>query len=312
MTGVAGYIAPRHLQAIHDTGNRLVAALDPHDSVGILDRYFPEAEFFTESERFDRHIEKLRHGAADQRIHYLSVCSPNNLHDAHIRLALRAGADAICEKPIVLNPWNLDALQKLEKETGRVVKTVLQLRIHPALIELQQSIGAAPAKSKRDVVLTYITSRGPWYMNSWKGSDEKSGGVATNIGIHLFDLLIWLFGDVQKIEIHYSDSRRVGGIFELKDAVVRWFLSIRREDIPPEELAKGKGTFRSITVDGKEIEFSEGFSDLHTRIYEEILAGRGFGINDARPSVELAYHIRNAKVIKPIGETHPYLKVKGL
>ena len=308
ITGVAGYIAPRHLQAIRDTGNRLVAALDPHDSVGILDRYFPNAGFFTEFERFDRHLEKLRRGPVEGRVHYVSICSPNNLHDAHIRLALRIGADAICEKPIVLNPWNLDALQELEHESGKQVKTILQLRVHPTLIKLKNSLQNAHSSKKYDVSLTYITSRGPWYLYSWKGSPERSGGLATNIGIHFYDLLIWLFGSVQKSEVHLSDSQRVGGYLELQNAIVRWFLSINRDDLPPEELQKGRTTFRSIMVDQKEVEFSEGFSDLHTRVYEETLAGRGFGIDDARPSVELAYQIRNMRITRPEGIPHPMVQ----
>jgi UDP-N-acetyl-2-amino-2-deoxyglucuronate dehydrogenase len=310
MTGVAGYIAPRHLQAIHDTGNRLIAALDPHDSVGILDRYFQDTVFFTDAERFDRHLEKLRHGPDEERLHYLSICSPNNLHDAHIRLALKAGADAICEKPIVLNPWNLDALQELEKETGRHVKTILQLRVHPSLIELKSQIEKESRNRKHEVTLTYITSRGPWYLFSWKGSVERSGGLATNIGIHLFDLLIWFFGNVQNIEIHHSDPQRVAGFFELQNANVRWFLSIQKEDLPNGEFERGKSTFRSIAIDGKEVEFSEGFTDLHTRVYEEILAGRGFGIETARPSVELAYRIRSAEVVEGGEKGHPMAKRK--
>ncbi len=311
LTGVAGYIAPRHLKAIRDTGNRLVAALDPHDSVGILDRYFSDTVFFTDVERFDRHLDKLRRGPEEGRVHYLSICSPNYLHDAHIRLAMRSGADAICEKPIVLNPWNLDALQDDEKETGRTVKTILQLRLHPSLLELRSMVERATTNRRHEVTLTYVTSRGPWYLYSWKGSVEQSGGLATNIGIHLFDLLLWLFGGVQRSEIHLSDAQRVGGFFELQHANVRWFLSIKKEDLPPEELKKGKSTFRSITIDGKEVEFSEGFTDLHTRVYEEILAGRGFGIDDARPSVELAYRIRNTSAVRPSEDVHPAVKRIG-
>jgi UDP-N-acetyl-2-amino-2-deoxyglucuronate dehydrogenase len=304
LTGAAGYIAPRHLQAIRDTGNRLVAALDPHDSVGILDRFFHDTVFFTDVERFDRFLDRLRRGPEEERIHYLSVCSPNYLHDAHIRLALRSDADAICEKPIVLNPWNLDALQDDERETGRSVKTILQLRVHPSLLELRSMLEKTPANRRHDVTLTYVTSRGPWYLYSWKGSVEQSGGLATNIGIHLFDLLLWLFGSVQQSEIHLANDQHVGGFFELQHANVRWFLSIKREDLPPAELEKGKSTYRSIAIDGKEIEFSEGFNDLHTRVYEEILAGRGFGIDDARPSVELAYRLRNADIVRPAGNIH--------
>ncbi len=308
ITGVAGYIAPRHLQAIKDTGNRLVAAMDPHDSVGILDRFFSDVSFFTEFERFDRHLEKLRRGPTDGHVDYLTICSPNHLHDAHIRLALRIGADAICEKPIVINPWNLDALQELEQESGKRVKTILQLRVHPALMELKKSIEHSSPKSKRNVCLTYITSRGPWYQYSWKGSTERSGGVATNIGIHFFDLLIWLFGKVQSMGVHLSDERRMGGFLELEHATVQWFLSIDRNDLPTKEVEKGKSTFRSITINDKEVEFSEGFTDLHTRVYEEILAGEGFGIGDARPSIELVHEIRNKKITETVDIVHPFVK----
>lgn len=293
ITGVAGYIAPRHLQAIHETGNRLLAALDPHDSVGILDRYFPQAAFFTEFERFDRHLEKFKRRSEQERIHYVSICSPNYLHDAHIRFALRIGAHALCEKPLVLNPWNLDALEALEKETGRSVFTVLQLRVHPSLVELKQKIESAKTPKRYQVVLTYITSRGTWYDYSWKGIPEKSGGVGTNIGIHFFDLLIWLFGPVKTTELHLSQNKRMAGYLELEKADVRWFLSIRPEDLPADVKQTGKTTYRSITLDGEEIQFSEGFTDLHTKVYSETLAGRGFGIKDARPSIELAYQLRN-------------------
>lgn len=315
LTGAAGYIAPRHLTAIKDTGNRLLAAVDPHDSVGILDRFFPQTSFFTEYERFDRHLEKLRRAGEDQRVHYVSICSPNFLHDAHIRTALRVNADAICEKPLVLNPWNLDALEELESETGRRVYTILQLRVHPALIALKQKLEAErlAAKgnlTKRDVVMTYITSRGPWYNYSWKGNPEKSGGVATNIGVHFFDLLIHFFGPVEHNELHMSDKNKMAGMLELRDANVRWYLSIDKNDLPPEVVSNGKSTFRSITVDGNEIEFTEGFTDLHTRVYEETLNGRGFGISDTRASIELVYGIRHAEVSRNTGYLHPTL-VKG-
>ena len=301
-TGVGGYIAPRHLQAIRDTGNRLLAAVDPHDSVGILDRYFPEASFFTEFERFDRHLEMLRRGPADDRIDYLTICTPNYLHDAHMRLALRIGADIICEKPLVINPWNLDALEALEQETGRKINTVLQLRVHPSLVELKSSISTNG--NKANVVLTYITSRGVWYNYSWKGIEEKSGGIATNIGIHFFDLLIWLFGSVQKSEVQLYERKRAGGFMELENANVRWFLSIDRKDMPVEELEKRQTTFRSITVNGEEIKFSDGFTDLHTAVYKEILNGNGFGIKDARPSIELVYRIRKSKLSSGNGNVH--------
>jgi len=300
ITGVAGYVAPRHLQAIKDVGGRLLAALDPHDSVGILDRYWPDAAFFTEFERFDRHVEKLRRGDAGSRVEYVSVCSPNHLHDAHIRFALRVGADAICEKPLVLNPWNLDALEELEQESGRRVYTILQLRVHPTILALREKL-AAEARAMHDVVLTYCAPRGRWYRYSWKGVDEQSGGVATNIGIHFYDLLLWLFGRVQSTELHLDEFARVGGTLELERARVRWFLSIDRDDLP----AGAKGTYRSMTVDGREVEFTEGFADLHTRVYAETLAGRGFTIADARPSIELVHRIRTDALAAPTADAHP-------
>lgn len=304
VTGVAGYIAPRHLKAITDTGNRIVAALDPHDAVGLLDRYSFETRFFTEFERFDRHLEKLRRNGSDQKIDYLSICAPNYLHDAHARLALRIGADAICEKPLVINPRNLDALEELEDETGHRVFTVLQLRLHPSLIALKHKVQTAGGHY--DVGLTYVTSRGAWYGVSWKGSPERSGGVATNIGIHFFDLLMWLFGDVVESDVHLSEPSRMAGHLELDRASVRWFLSTDRQDLPAGAQA-GRTTYRSITVDDEEVEFTEGFTDLHTRVYEEILAGRGFGIRDARPSVELAARIRTSPVTPAGVERHSML-----
>ncbi|HRS17162.1 MAG TPA: Gfo/Idh/MocA family oxidoreductase [Thermoanaerobaculaceae bacterium] len=296
LIGAAGYIAPRHMKAIADTGNRLVAATDPHDAVGILDRYSFETRFFPEIERFDRHLEKLRRGPEENRVHYVSICSPNYLHDAHIRLALRVGADAICEKPLVINPWNLDALEELESETGRRVYTILQLRVHPALVALKQSLSSERNAPRRHVKLTYITSRGPWYSVSWKGSEERSGGVATNIGIHFFDLVMWLFGDVQGVGVHLREPRRMAGTLELERADVEWFLSVDRADLPFEPQPGKATTHRSITVDGKEIEFTEGFTELHTRVYEQTLAGSGFGIADARPSIELVHRIRTVPV----------------
>lgn len=306
ITGVAGYIAPRHLQAIKDTGNQLVAAIDPNDSVGILDKYFPDVSFFTEFERFDRHLEKLRREKSHEKVDYVSICSPNNLHDAHIRLALRVGANAICEKPLVLNPWNLDALQELEQETSTRVFTVLQLRVHPALLELKQKLTQSNSKQKSEVVLSYITSRGLWYYFSWKGMIEKSGGIATNIGVHFFDFLMWLFGDVQSSILHLKDDKRMSGFIELKNANVKWFLSTDRNDLPEEASKKGVPTFRSITVNGEEIQFSEGFTDLHTRVYEETLKGNGFGIEDARPSIVLVRRLRSASVINVLDNIHPF------
>ena len=304
--GAGGYIAPRHLRAIRDTGNRIAAAVDPKDSVGVLDQYSFDVKFFTEIERFDRHLEKLRRGPEEGRIHYVAVCSPNYLHDAHCRLGLRIGADVICEKPLVINPWNLDALEEIEAETKQRVNTILQLRVHPNLVQLRNSLQGNSAV--REVDLTYITSRGPWYQVSWKGQPDKSGGVATNIGIHFFDLLMWLFGSVNGIKVYHADEERMSGFIELERARVRWFLSVDKNDLPESAKSSGKTTYRSITVDGKEIEFSEGFTDLHTKVYEETLAGRGFGIKDARPSVQLTYDIRTAPISPLDTLAHPLLK----
>jgi UDP-N-acetyl-2-amino-2-deoxyglucuronate dehydrogenase len=303
--GVGGYIAPRHLRAIRDTGNQLIAAVDQKDSVGVLDQYSFDVKFFTEIERFDRHLEKLRRGPDESRVHYVSVCSPNYLHDAHCRLALRVGADVICEKPLVINPWNFDALQELEAETNHRINTVLQLRVHPSLMQLKESL--QKEGGQHEVNLTYITSRGPWYHVSWKGHEDKSGGIATNIGVHFFDLLLWLFGPMQGIRVYHADDNRMSGFIELERARVRWFLSVDKNDLPPSARSAGKTTFRSITVDGKEIEFSEGFTDLHTRVYEETLAGRGFGIVDARPSIELTHAIRMAQLSSKDDCIHPFL-----
>lgn len=305
MIGVGGYIAPRHLRAIRDTGNRLVAAVDPKDSVGILDQYSFDVKFFTEIERFDRHLEKLRRGPEQDQVQYVSVCSPNYLHDAHCRLALRVGADVICEKPLVINPWNFDALQELELETNHRINTVLQLRVHPELLKLKQSL--QEEDGQHDVTLTYITSRGPWYHVSWKGQQDKSGGIATNIGVHFFDLLLWLFGPAANLKVYYSDVSRMSGFIELARARVRWFLSVDSQDLPLQAKTNGKTTYRSITVNGKEIEFSDGFTDLHTRVYEETLAGRGFGIAEARPSIELTYAIRTAPISPKDDCAHPIL-----
>jgi UDP-N-acetyl-2-amino-2-deoxyglucuronate dehydrogenase len=308
MTGVAGFVAPRHLKAINDTGNRLVAAVDPHDAVGVLDKYAFDVRFFTEIERFDRHLEKLRRGPDADRVDYVSVCSPNYLHDAHIRLALRVGAHVICEKPLVINPWNLDALQELERETGRRVNTVLQLRLHPQLIALRERLTSAAAANPHEVCLTYVTARGSWYDVSWKGSEERSGGLVTNIGIHFFDLLIWLFGGVVSCEVHVRDQRRLSGYLQLERARVRWFLSSDIRDLPFTPEPGVKTTYRSITVDGHEIEFSEGFTDLHTRVYQESLAGRGFSIDESRPSIELSYRIRQTAPMLVAGHLHPMLQ----
>lgn len=305
--GVAGFVAPRHLKAIRDTGNRLVAATDPHDSVGVLDQYSLDARFFPEIERFDRHLEKLRRGPAEHRVHYVSICSPNYLHDAHARLALRLGATAICEKPMVINPWNLDQLQALEAESGSRAYTVLQLRLHPAVLELKRRLDSQPPGTWHQVVLTYVTGRGPWYHVTWKGSVERSGGLGTNIGIHFFDLLVWLFGDVEANLVHLNEPKRMAGLLVLRRANVKWFLSVDPADLPfPAEPGK-RLTHRSLRVDDEEVEFSEGFADLHTRVYEETLAGRGFSTDDARPSVELAYRIRTAPVTPAPADCHPYL-----
>ena len=306
--GVAGFIAPRHLTAIKQTGNRLVAAVDPHDSVGILDSYFSEVSFFTEFERFDRHIEKLRRQSEPERVHYVSICSPNYLHDAHIRFALRVGAEAICEKPLVLNPWNCDVLQELEREFSTRIHTILQLRLHPLLRDLKESLGSEPGGKKHEVSLTYISARGKWYQYSWKGSRERSGGLATNIGIHFFDLLLWLFGPVERSEVHYEDPLKTSGYLELERAKIRWYLSIDRNDLPLENAGEQSGTFRSIRIDDREIEFSEGFRDLHTLSYENILSGHGFGIEDARPSIQLTHNIRNSTPTGITPDSHPLLE----
>lgn len=308
--GVGGYIAPRHLKAIRDTGNRLVAAVDPKDSVGILDQFSFDVKFFTEIERFDRHLEKLRRLNPEEHVQYVSICSPNYLHDAHCRLALRVGADAICEKPLVINPWNLDALEEIEAETGRKVQTILQLRVHPALLKLKAQIEQEGADKPHDVVLSYVTSRGNWYDVSWKGQPDKSGGVATNIGIHFFDLLIWLFGAAGAIRVYHADAKRMSGFIELERARVRWFLSVDHNDLPAATRQNGKTTFRSITIDGQEVEFSEGFTDLHTRVYEKTLAGEGFGLSDARASIELTHRIRHAELSTRDERVHPFLKAE--
>jgi UDP-N-acetyl-2-amino-2-deoxyglucuronate dehydrogenase len=308
LIGAAGYIAPRHLQAIKDTGNVLIAALDRSDSVGILDRFFPDSAFFTEFERFDRLVEKLKRQGEKGRIHFVSIASPNYLHDAHIRFALRVGADAICEKPLVLNPWNADALLELEQETGKRVYNVLQLRLHSAIIALKERIAKEKSKKKYDIELTYITSRGRWYEVSWKGDVHKSGGVATNIGIHFFDMLLWIFGDLQKQIVHLSEPNKMSGFFELEKARVKWFLSLDRDDLPSEASKSNKTTYRSLTLNNEKFEFSDGFTDLHTEVYRQVLAGHGFGIDAARPSIELAHEIRSASPVGLKGDFHPFAK----
>ncbi len=291
LIGAGGYIAPRHMKAIKDTGNKLVAALDKNDSVGILDSYFPETDFFTEFERFDRHIDKLkRHGIQTD---YVSVCSPNYLHDSHIRFGLRAGADVICEKPLVLNPWNVDALMEMEKETGHHVYTILQLRLHPAIMALKEKVKNSPADKKYDIDLRYITSRGHWYHISWKGDIAKSGGIATNIGVHFFDMLMWIFGDVKENEVTQHDANTAAGKLVLEKANVTWFLSIDPNNLPSEAISAGKRTYRSLNIDGDQFEFSDGFTELHTQSYQKILNGEGFRISETKSAIELVHAIRN-------------------
>lgn len=313
LIGASGYVAPRHMRAIKETGQNMVAAVDPNDSVGIIDSYFPDASFFTEFERFDRHSEMLRRAGKESRIHYVSICSPNYLHDAHIRFALREGANAICEKPLVLNPWNAEALQIIEIESGCKINTILQLRHHPSIIELKNHIVKSKSKERHDIELTYITPRGKWYNYSWKGNFLKSGGVATNIGIHFFDMLTWIFGYEKESTVHLSEYNKAAGLLELEFASVKWFLSIDRNDLPEHLKSDKSVTYRSIKINGEEIEFSEGFTDLHTVSYQEILKGNGFGIKDTLPSLESAYKIRNAVPIGAKGEYHPMLmKLKKL
>jgi UDP-N-acetyl-2-amino-2-deoxyglucuronate dehydrogenase len=304
--GVGGYIAIRHLRAIKETGNNLLASLDPGDSVGIIDSFFPESNFFVEFERFDRHIDKLRRN--DTLIDYVSICSPNYLHDSHIRFALRSGANAICEKPLVLNPWNVDALAEIEKESNSNIYNILQLRLHPSIIELKNKIAAGPKEKIYDIELAYITSRGKWYHISWKGDIHKSGGIATNIGVHFFDMLIWIFGSVKQNIVHMLKPDKAAGYLDLERARIKWFLSLDYDDIPEKVKMQGARTYRSITIDNEEIEFSGGFTDLHTTSYQKILNGNGFPLIDAKPSIETVYTIRNATPIGLKGEYHPFLK----
>lgn len=292
LIGASGYIAPRHLKAIKETGNNLVCALDPYDGIGIMDSYFPQADFFTEPERFDRHLDKLRR-QGDQKIDFVSICSPNYLHDAHMRMALHNDANAICEKPLVLNPWNLDALQEIEHETGKRIYTILQLRLHPAIQQLKKKIEEGPKDKVYDVNLTYITSRGKWYFISWKGNIDKSGGVATNIGVHFFDMLGWIFGDFKGVELEVNKPEKAGGKLYFEKANVNWFLSVDENDLPLEALATQKRTYRKINIEGEELEFSEGFTDLHTTSYKDILSGGGFGIEDTRKSIQIVSKLRN-------------------
>ena len=306
LIGAAGYIAPRHMKAISETGNNLVCALDPFDSVGIIDSHFPNADFFTEPERFDRHLDKLRR-KGDHKIDYVSICSPNYLHDSHIRLALRNDAHAISEKPLVLNPWNIDALSIIEKETGKKIYNILQLRHHQAIIDLKKRIDADNSGKIYDIDLTYITSRGHWYFVSWKGDATKSGGVATNIGVHFYDMLTYIFGDVTRNTVHYADAYTAAGFLQLKNARVRWFLSVDDSNLPEDIVTKGQRTFREINIEGENIEFSGGFTDLHTISYQHIIAGKGFGLQEARKSIDIVHQIRNSKPIGIRGDYHPLL-----
>ena len=306
LIGAAGYIAPRHMKAIKESGNDLVAALDPMDSVGIIDSYFPNADFFIEPERFDRHLDKLKR-SGNKKVDYVSICSPNYLHDAHIRMALRSGAHAICEKPLVLNPWNLEGLKELEKESNKRIYNILQLRHHKSIIDLKQKIDSLPKDKVHDIDLTYITSRGKWYHYSWKGNISKSGGVVTNIGIHFFDMLGWIFGNMKSNTLHLLTAYKASGLLQLENANIRWYLSIDINDLPIEASSKSLSTYRSISVDGDDFEFSGGFTDLHTESYKSILKGKGFGLDDARNSIEIAHLIRNQAITTNKSDAHPLL-----
>ncbi len=308
LIGAAGYVAPRHMRAIRETGNNLVASLDKHDAVGVMDSYFPASDFFVEFERFDRHIEKLKRLGPEKRVDYVSIASPNYLHDAHIRFALRVGADAVCEKPMVLNPWNVSALKEIEAESGHRVNAILQLRLHNVIRALKERIEAAPPEKKVDIDLTYITSRGHWYLVSWKGDVSRSGGIATNIGVHFFDMIQWIFGKTQWNVVHLSQPTRAAGFLELEHARVRWFLSLEAADLPQAAVASGKTTYRSITLDNRELEFSDGFTDLHTESYRAIIEGKGFGLDDVKPAIQTVFEIRNANEAPLRGDYHPFLK----
>jgi UDP-N-acetyl-2-amino-2-deoxyglucuronate dehydrogenase len=307
LIGAAGYIAPRHMNAIRETGNTLVAAYDPNDSVGIIDSYFPNASFFTEFERFDRHVEKIKR--TPQKIDFVSICSPNYLHDAHIRFGMRSGADVICEKPIVLNPWNIDALQEIENNTGKSIYTILQLRLHDRIIALKNMVDNAPSDKIYEFDLTYQTSRGNWYFSSWKGDIDKSGGIATNIGVHFFDMLGWVFGTVKRNVVHVHTHDRAAGYLEFERAKVRWFLSIDYDTLPQEARNEGKRTFRSMEIEGEQIEFSDGFTELHIKSYEKILNGQGFDLESSRQSIEIVHDIRNATPIGLTGDYHPFARL---
>ena len=310
LIGAAGYIAPRHMKAIKDTNNTLVAALDPYDGIGVMDSYFPQASFFTEFECFDRFVDKWRRDSGN-KIDYVSICSPNYLHDSHIRFALRSGADAISEKPLVLNPWNVDQLKVIENETGKRIYNILQLRLHPTLIALKERIARELEKNPDkiyDIDLTYLTSRGRWYFVSWKGDEAKSGGIASNIGVHFYDMLCWIFGDVQENIVHLKTPDANAGFLKLKHANVRWFLSVNYDYIPDAIKNAGLTTYRSITINGEEIEFSGGFTDLHTKSYEEILKGNGFGLEEAYSSINTVSTIRNLDAIGLKGDYNPFCR----
>lgn len=310
LIGASGYIAPRHMKAIYETGNELVAALDPYDGIGIIDSYFPNANFFTEFERFDRFVDKW-HQDGNKRIEYIGISTPNYLHDSHIRFALKSGAHAICEKPLVLNPHNIDQLKVIEKETGKKVYNILQLRLHPAIIALKDKISKELAQNPNkiyDIDLTYLTSRGKWYFISWKGDEGKSGGIASNIGVHFYDMLSWIFGELQENIVHLKQADANAGLLRLKNANVRWFLSVNYDHIPDEVKAQEQTTYRSIKVDGKEFEFSDGFTDLHTKSYQNILDGRGFGLEEARNSINIVSDLRTRPAIGFTGDYHPFCK----
>lgn len=311
LIGASGYIAPRHMKAIKETGNNLIAAFDPYDGIGVMDSNFPEANFFTEFERFDRFVDKWHRDNGGKKIDYVSICSPNYLHDSHIRFALKSGAHAICEKPLVLNPWNIDQLKAIENETGNKIYNILQLRLHPSIIALKRKVESELQKNPNkiyDVDLTYLTSRGKWYFVSWKGDLNKSGGIATNIGVHFYDMLCWIFGGIEDHSVHLKQADVNAGFFKLKNANVRWFLSINYNYIPEEVKSAGQRTYRSILVNGEEIEFSSGFGDLHTKSYQEILKGNGFGLDEAYQSIDIVSKIRNLEAKGLIGDYHPFCK----
>ncbi|RJT22571.1 gfo/Idh/MocA family oxidoreductase [Chakrabartia godavariana] len=307
LIGAAGYIAPRHMKAIKDTGNDLSVAMDVNDSVGILDSHFPQAEFFTQFEMFEAFVDAERR--AGRPLDYFGITSPNHLHRAHMQFALRSGSDAICEKPLVLDPADIDGLKALEAATGQKIHTILQLRLHPAILEFRDRVAAEWTGTKEDVDLTYITSRGKWYHEAWKGDERKSGGIATNIGVHFFDMLGFVYGALQHNEVHLRTPTKAAGFLEFERARVRWFLSLDVNDVPAEERAAGKRTYRALLANGRSVEFSDGFTDLHTRCYEEILEGRGFGLEENRAAIEAVAHIRTAALTNAMDLAHPLVSV---